>query len=135
MVSEGTLSLLSACNFLLKDKDLMIARDQIRVAIGCLKVLAEIWPRIARNVREIQTIAQSVLGLGPKSASDSDSAKSSDVPGLSPDEGQGSLESDLGGTSDHMDTLPSLALVGDLCGWYSMDSLDPDISWDSVPQV
>ncbi|KAL6863434.1 hypothetical protein ACO1O0_003688 [Amphichorda felina] len=39
MVSEGTLALLSACNFLFKGKEFAIARDQIRMTIGCLKAL------------------------------------------------------------------------------------------------
>lgn len=63
MVSEGLLALLSACSVYLKGKDLTVARDQIRVALGCLKVLGEVWPRTARNVRQLQTIAQSVLSL------------------------------------------------------------------------
>ncbi|CAG8936662.1 unnamed protein product [Penicillium salamii] len=63
MVSEGTLALLSDCSFLLKGRELAIARDQIRMTIGCLKTLGEFWPRTARNVEEIQKIAQCVLGL------------------------------------------------------------------------
>ncbi|KIH95336.1 C6 zinc finger domain protein [Sporothrix brasiliensis 5110] len=50
MVSEGTLALLSACTFLLEGKELAVARDQIRMTIGCLKTLGELWPRIETNV-------------------------------------------------------------------------------------
>ncbi|KAI4596382.1 hypothetical protein KJ359_005512 [Pestalotiopsis sp. 9143b] len=68
MVSEGTLALLSACNFLLEGKEREIARDQIRLIIGCLTSLGELWPRTARNVKEIQFIARHVFGLESKSA-------------------------------------------------------------------
>lgn len=63
MVSEGILALLSACCIRLEGRELAIARDQVRMTLGCLKALGEIWPRTARNVREIQMIAQHVLGL------------------------------------------------------------------------
>ncbi|KAF5982353.1 C6 transcription factor [Fusarium bulbicola] len=47
MVSEGTLALLSACTYMLKDQALAVARDQIRLTIGCLKAdlagLVEKW--------------------------------------------------------------------------------------------
>lgn len=66
MVSEGTLALLSACNFLLEGKEREIARDQIRLIIGCLTSLGELWPRTARNVKEIQYIARHVFGLESK---------------------------------------------------------------------
>ncbi|KAF5621104.1 C6 transcription factor [Fusarium tjaetaba] len=39
MVSEGTLALLSACTYMLKDQALAVARDQIRLTIGCLKAV------------------------------------------------------------------------------------------------
>lgn len=129
MVSEGTLALLSACNFLLKGKDLAIARDQIRMTIGCLKALGELWPRTARNVREIQTIAQHVLGLGTKATTDGgDSARTSNVPELSGGESHGSLCSDAeASSSDAMYILPSLDSIEDLCGWYDLDGIQSNL--------
>ncbi|KAJ5623843.1 hypothetical protein N7510_000152 [Penicillium lagena] len=128
MISEGTLALLSACNFLLKGKDMMIARNQIRMTIGCLKELGEVWPRTARNMREIQTIAHHVLGLVSKAPSDS--AKSSEVPPLSTGEGQGSMGSDADTSSESLDMLPSLGSIDDLCGWYNFGYLNQNIPWD-----
>ncbi|KAM7184002.1 hypothetical protein V8F20_012401 [Naviculisporaceae sp. PSN 640] len=129
MVSEGTLALLSACNFLYKGKELAIARDQIRMTIGCLKALGEVWPRTARNVREIQTIARHVLGLGPKSTK-SNTPRSSGVPSLSGGEGQETLGSEGGQTSNSDDDiLASLASVDAVCGWYSSSDFATDMSW------
>ena len=128
MVSEGTLALLSACNYLFKGKDLATARDQIRMTIGCLKALGEIWPRTARNVREIQTIAHHVLGIGSKNASKSGTPKSSDVPPLFGGQEQRSLGSEGEISSNDTDMLPSLGSIEDLCGWYNLGDLD-DLPW------
>jgi hypothetical protein len=125
MISEGTLALLSACKFLLEGKDMMIARNQIRMTIGCLKELGEVWPRTARNVREIQTIAHHVLGLLSKAPSNS--AKSSEVPPLSRGEGQGSMGSEADTSSESLDMLPSFEPIDDLCGWYKFGYLDQNI--------
>ena len=65
-VVTGTIPLLSACKFLFTGKRLATARDQIRLSIGCLKSFARVWPRGARIVREIQTIACELLGLPSK---------------------------------------------------------------------
>ncbi|KAH7255025.1 hypothetical protein NW759_012678 [Fusarium solani] len=128
MVSEGTLALLSACNFLHKGKELAIARDQIRMTIGCLKALGEVWPRTARNVREIQMIARHVLGLGPKSTK-SNTPQSTGVPSLSGGEGQETLGSDGGQLSSDDDILASLANMDTVCGWYSSSDFATDMSW------
>jgi hypothetical protein len=63
MINEGTLALLSACRILLTGKDLEVARGQIRMTIGCLQALAQLWPRIAMSLWEIKTIARHVLCL------------------------------------------------------------------------
>ncbi|KAJ5566568.1 Transcription factor [Penicillium sp. DV-2018c] len=123
MVSEGTLALLAACTFRLKGRDLTVARGQIRMTIGCLKALGEIWPRTARNVREIQTIASHVLGLGSKASSESGETSSNDVPDLSSGEGQ-SVGSEFDLSNGNMDILSSLAFVDDLCGWYDVGELN-----------
>lgn len=41
-----------------------MARQQIRLGIGCLKALGCIWTRGAKSVEEIQAIAREILGLG-----------------------------------------------------------------------
>ncbi|KAJ5233170.1 hypothetical protein N7468_006126 [Penicillium chermesinum] len=126
MVSEGILALLSACSTLLEGKDLAIARDQIRMTLGCLKVLGEVWPRTARNVREIQTIAQCVLGLGPVVSNHNNSATidllAFGADEISPDSTASGLSADSNDLS---------ASVGDteyLHGWYNPGDLD-DLSW------
>ncbi|RSM02341.1 hypothetical protein CEP52_007986 [Fusarium oligoseptatum] len=128
MVSEGTLALLSACNFLHKGKELAIARDQIRMTIGCLKTLGEMWPRTARNVREIQMIARHVLGLGPKSTKSS-TPQSTGVPSLSGGEGQETFSSEGGQLSSDDDILASLGNMDTVCGWYSSSDFATDMSW------
>ncbi|KAK2023246.1 hypothetical protein LX32DRAFT_667476 [Colletotrichum zoysiae] len=126
MTSEGTLALLSACNFLLKGKEKAIARDQIRMSIGCLKALGEIWPRTARNVQEIQTIAQHVLRVGPKATSNSNTPKSSSVPSLSA--GGGDIGSLTEPPTNESDAFPSFGSMDDVCGWYSSEDLGPQFA-------
>lgn len=126
MVSEGTLALLSACHFLLKGKELAIAREQIRMTIGCLKALAELWPRTARNVRELQTIAHHVLGIGSKLTT-----QPSEGSDFSSCQSQGdAFGSETGTSSDDFNILPSLGSIDDLCGWYNIGDLDPNITWE-----
>jgi hypothetical protein len=143
MVSEGTLALLSACHFYLKGSKLAIARDQIRMTIGCLKALGEIWPRTARNVREIQTIAQHVLGVGPRGTStgmgNTTTPGSSDLPQLvgGQGSGSGSLGSSEGGDPDlsstETDPVSLLGSIDDLCGWYNLaGDLSTDLPWEMV---
>lgn len=89
--------------------------------IGCLKVLGEVWPRIARNVREIQTIAQHVLGLGSKVAVSTGTDSTPDtgeVPVLSGGEEQYEI--------GDFDIVP-LESIEDLCGFYNLPSLDFDV--------
>lgn len=115
MVSEGTLALLSDCSFLLKGRELAIARDQIRMTIGCLKTLGEFWPRTARNVEEIQKIAQCVLGLAC-------GGNNFNSPGLSDTPSLGYWDSS---TSDFSNNdIEMRQILGDmdlrsldLCGW------------------
>lgn len=128
MVSEGTLALLSACAFQLSGKELAIARDQIRMTIGCLKDLGELWPRTARNVKEIQTIARHVLGLGSSKATGSSStAGSSNVPSLSGGESRVSSGSNAESPSIDNSVLGSLGSMEDVCGWYNLSDLGPEL--------
>ncbi|KAJ4117537.1 hypothetical protein NW768_010900 [Fusarium equiseti] len=116
MVSEGTLSLLSACKYLLRDKELAIARDQIRLTIGCLKTLGKVWARTAKNVKEIQTIARHVLGLEKRGVS-----RSSAAPSLTGSSGDGSSQSaDV--PTEYGDILASLGSFEDICGWINIGS-------------
>ncbi|PYI04808.1 C6 zinc finger domain protein [Aspergillus sclerotiicarbonarius CBS 121057] len=126
IISEATLALLSACCYLFKGVKLTVARAQIRMMIGCLKALGELWPRTARNVREIQTIAHHVLGLEP--ARNPNTPSSSQVR-LSGD-GQGTPGLGTGAWGDSIDMVPSLSSLEDLCGWYNLDNLDTDLSWE-----
>lgn len=128
MVSEGTLALLSACAFQLSGKELAVARDQIRMTIGCLKDLGELWPRTANNVKEIQTIARHVLGLsGSRAASGINAAGSSNVPSLSGGESGGSFGSDAEPTGIDDGVLDSMGSMEDVCGWYNLSDLGPEL--------
>lgn len=150
MLSEGTLALLSGCRFLLQGRELTVARDQIRMTIGCLRQLGELWPRSARNVQEIQMIARHVLGLGPKAASRSvncksgssssnsssvglsanDTAAATSVTSLSAgDDGNSSVLS-----SAEVDNLYSDEGLDTVCGWYNWD-LGTDYSWLLTPEA
>lgn len=80
------------------------------MAIGRLNDLADLWPRAARNVREIQTIARHVLGLVPES---------SEGQLLSREDGQENTVSEM--PSVEASILPDYV---DLCGWYNVGDLD-----------
>lgn len=128
MVSEGTLALLSACAFQLSGKKLAVARDQIRMTIGCLKDLGKFWPRTASNVIEIQTIARHVLGLsGSCLNGSSGTTNSSNVPSLSGGESRGSLESESVEPVIENGVLGSLGSMEDVCGWYNLSDLGPEL--------
>ncbi|CVL03672.1 related to C6 transcription factor [Fusarium proliferatum] len=127
MVSEGTLALLSACTYMLKDQALAVARDQIRLTIGCLKAVGEVWPRTARNVKEIQTIARHVLGLGGSSGEVGSTPGSTQVPSLTQSEGEGSMES-LPTIDQDDNVFASLGSFEDICGWINM-GVELDSSW------
>lgn len=126
MVTEGTLALLSACSAILKGSDLAIARDQIRMTLGCLKVLGEVWPRTARNVREIQVIAQCVLGL-EYVANNGNAFGPSDVPSLNTEGTDWGLNtSDIPNTNIDMSAI--IGTIDDLCGWYNLENPD-ELPW------
>ncbi|KAK1701178.1 C6 zinc finger protein [Colletotrichum godetiae] len=128
MVSEGALALLSACSFLLKGKELVFARDQIRMTIGCLKTLGQVWPRTAKNVQEIQTIAQHVLGL--KSKLNRGRAASNTARSLAVFEGSSAETSGSHSylSSNESEMFAPLGSMDDVCGWYNMEDLGPQLS-------
>ncbi|KAL7929246.1 hypothetical protein V8C35DRAFT_199394 [Trichoderma chlorosporum] len=126
MISEGTLALLSACKFLLKDRELSRARDQVRLTIGCLKTLGDIWPRTARNVQEIQKIARHALGL----KEDSPVPTISDVPTLlrlSSSDRQTTQESEISSSTNEVPYIMN-SLDG-ACSWYSLGDIDAEMPW------
>ena len=129
MVSEGTLALLSACNFLFKGKELAIARDQIRMTIGCLKALGELWPRTAKNVQEIQTIARHVLGLGPTAAGPDSVPGPIQAASLSSDQGQRVVGVGTDTSASDADIFGTLGSMEDVCGWYNSSDLGQDLAW------
>lgn len=120
MITQGTLALLSACQSLFKGMDLTIARNQIRTTIGCLNSLAEIWPRAARNVREIQTIARHVLGLVPETSEGQSCARGEGL--RSPRLQSSDINTDL--------LLPDSFL--DLCGWYNIADMDLSVAGEQA---
>ncbi|PTB69260.1 hypothetical protein BBK36DRAFT_1103254, partial [Trichoderma citrinoviride] len=63
MLTTGTLSLLAACRYTLRGQELAVARDQIRMSIGCHKAMAAVWSQAGSNLHEVQAIAREVLGL------------------------------------------------------------------------
>ncbi|OLN87360.1 hypothetical protein CCHL11_09280 [Colletotrichum chlorophyti] len=128
MLSEAALALLSACNYLLKGKKLAIARDQIRLTIGCLKALGEIWPRTAKNVAEIQTIARHVLGLKAQSFIVSNLANSNGFQSPYGGENQSSTRSEAEASSSGGEGLVSLGSMDDVCGWYNLEDMGSDLA-------
>ncbi|PHH62371.1 hypothetical protein CDD81_7167 [Ophiocordyceps australis] len=139
MVSEGTLALLSACKWQLQGQELRVARDQIRMTIGCLKALGAVWPRTANNVKEIQTISQHVLGLrGVNSSQGNKTPESNKVPSLA---GGNSSRTSISSKEEQSsgvggwDLMASLGEI-DLCGFVSIGEqtvnagdLDAGLSW------
>lgn len=51
----------SACNNLLEDKALSIARDRVRLSIGFLNAMGSIWPLGKKMAKEVRAIARSNL--------------------------------------------------------------------------
>ncbi|KAK3693075.1 hypothetical protein B0T22DRAFT_400788 [Podospora appendiculata] len=123
MVSEGTLSLLSACNFLLKGEELAVARDQIRMTIGCLRELGEVWPRTMKNLHQIQLIARHVLRVGKNT--------SSPMAGSILLGGGEQAVADSGTEELGDGVLCSVAAVDDVCGWHdpNLGNAQTDFSW------
>ena len=126
MISEGTLALLSACKFLLKGTELAIARDQIRMTVGCLKTLGEVWPRTMKNLQEIQIIARHALGLEPKKTNSS-THSTNEALIVSGGEGQTTSGSETAASSN--DTFPAVDAMEGSYGWYNPSDLDPEPAW------
>lgn len=61
MVVMGTLPYFSACTGLLQGSELVVARNQIRLIIGCLNALGDVWKKGASRAREMKAIGKEVL--------------------------------------------------------------------------
>lgn len=70
------LAQISACRFKLKGAEYKAARDRVRLGLGAIKVLGEVWAIGQVTVGEIQIIARDVLSL-QKPGEDSTSANGS----------------------------------------------------------
>ncbi|KAL7908409.1 hypothetical protein GGI35DRAFT_61085 [Trichoderma velutinum] len=129
MISEGTLALLSACKFLLKARELSRARDQVRMTIGCIKALGDIWPRTAKNLQEIQRIAQHALGLKEDMPipTVSDPPSLSNLSSLSSSDRQKTQESDISPSND--DATYMINSLDGPCSWYSLGDIDAELPW------
>ncbi|KXH42559.1 hypothetical protein CNYM01_11647 [Colletotrichum nymphaeae SA-01] len=114
--------------FLLKGKELAVARDQIRMTIGCLKTLGQVWPRTTKNVREIQTIAQHVLGLKSKVNGEKTVPNTARSLAVSDKGGAGNLDFQTNISSSDCEVFASLTAMDDVCGWYNMGDLGPQLS-------
>lgn len=69
IVATITIAHLSACKFVLDGRELQIARERIRVAMGALETFAEVWPRAKNVLTEVKTIARELLHLSPENRS------------------------------------------------------------------
>ncbi|KAM3497355.1 hypothetical protein MY10362_009292 [Beauveria mimosiformis] len=128
MISEGTLALLSACKFLLRGDELAVARDQIRLTIGCLKNLGALWPRVARNVSQIQTIAKHVLGIETHNNNSNTAAADKGATGdaahsLTCASGENERSCEMASLSNTR-VFSAMRDFGDICGWYDIGELD-----------
>ncbi|GAP91257.1 hypothetical protein SAMD00023353_5800520 [Rosellinia necatrix] len=61
MTAAGTHAMLAAVRVLFSGRRLAVARHQLRLVVGYIRALARVWPQGARNLEEIQLIAQEVL--------------------------------------------------------------------------
>lgn len=112
MVTTGIIPYLSACKFVLSGRKLALARDQIRLTIGCLKSLADIWPQGSKTVKEIQQIAQEVLGLKQSRPTSAEAATHTE--GTNWDENLYTGNDNLLDNMDFLDSVADLPLCLDL---------------------
>ena len=65
IIATTTIGHLAACKYVFKDEQLRVARERVRVAMGAMETLAEVWPRGKKVVREVKTVARELLSLEP----------------------------------------------------------------------
>ncbi|KAL4963855.1 putative C6 transcription factor [Aspergillus stella-maris] len=63
MISNLVIAHLAACRFYYKGAELKMARERVRLSMGSLKVLGEVWSMGRRTYREVGVIARDILGL------------------------------------------------------------------------
>lgn len=126
MVTTGTIPFLSACKFLFSGSKLSIAREQIRLTIGCLKSLGEVWPQGAKTVKEIQAIAREVLGLGAPSATRNAALPSDTSSGVS--SSQRSPMSQNGSQNSSIDDLLFPDTIDSLSSCWDMQNQQVDMN-------
>lgn len=118
MIIGGALALLSACYNCSLPKgsgsgsELAIARAQIRMTIGRLRDLGEVWPRTGKNLKEVQMVASHVLELG---LGQGNKAVSSPLVG-----GTGSEPGIVVGDGEEGFAFPDIEDL-DFCGWCNLD--------------
>ncbi|KAK8001329.1 hypothetical protein PG991_013551 [Apiospora marii] len=133
MVTTGAIPLLSACRTIFSDEKLAVGRNQLRLIIGCLKALAETWPRAARYVREIQELARILLAVPPTQQSKSaptSTPTSTPTSGIAGSAGQGAAVGVGAVPSDQEGGLP----LGHALGSSAVDGDLPDVNneWSSA---
>ncbi|KAF2175573.1 hypothetical protein K469DRAFT_724074 [Zopfia rhizophila CBS 207.26] len=52
---------IAACNILLEDRALSIARDRVRLSIGALNAFGNFWPHAKKMAREVRRVARGTL--------------------------------------------------------------------------
>ncbi|UKZ72531.1 hypothetical protein TrVFT333_000161 [Trichoderma virens FT-333] len=139
MLTTGTLSLLAACRYTLRGQKLAVARDQIRMSIGCHKAMANVWSQAGSNLHEVQAIAREVLGLpmtggGSSSSSSSSNNKQPRTPihQIPPSPGPPSISGPDLDASCSADSLSSFP-IDSLPTYWSMSSMQPDMSFSWWP--
>jgi hypothetical protein len=63
MITVMTIAQLSACRYIYKEPKLSLERDKIRLNMGVLKMMGEVWGAGQREYRAMGTIAREILSL------------------------------------------------------------------------
>ncbi|KAF2679093.1 nicotinate-nucleotide diphosphorylase [Lentithecium fluviatile CBS 122367] len=81
MVATLSTAQISACNILLEDHALSIARDRVRLSIGCLNAMGTIWPLAKKMAREVRYVARRTLaGLPSLTMQEAEPEREIEVP-------------------------------------------------------
>ncbi|KAK5994006.1 C6 finger domain transcription factor iacK [Cladobotryum mycophilum] len=135
MLTTGTLSLLAACKFLLKEEKLSIARDQIRVSVGYHKVMAAVWSQAKSNLQEVQAIAREVLAIGANGKANKAVVRTAEI---SVNSGQPSSNSGTDFSEGLSDDALSSVSLDNLQTYWNMSDMQMDISspwWMCGPEM
>jgi hypothetical protein len=63
MITVMTIAQLSACRYMYKEPKLSLERDKIRLNMGVLKMMGEVWSAGQREYQALGTIAREILSL------------------------------------------------------------------------